>query len=58
MSPRSCHDPLTPRVERIKQLVYDLARAQGSGTTSGRPLADAIVQEVTALVRALRRSKR
>jgi hypothetical protein len=45
-------------VERIQQLVYDLARAQGSGTTSGRPLADAIVQEVTALVRALRRSKR
>jgi hypothetical protein len=45
-------------VERIQQLAYDLARAQGSGSITARALADAIVREVNALVRALRRPKR
>jgi hypothetical protein len=45
-------------LERIKLLVDDLARAHGSGTTTGRALADAIIREANALVRALRRPKR
>jgi hypothetical protein len=58
LPPRSHNDPLTPRLERIKQLANDLARAHGSETSSTRALADAIIREANALAPDLRRPKR
>jgi hypothetical protein len=43
---------------RIKQLAHDLPRTRCSETISTSAIADAIVREVNALIRALSRSKR
>jgi hypothetical protein len=55
--PQSPDVVLTARLDRIKELVHDLARANGSDTPGTRALADAITQEVEALRRALTRRK-
>jgi hypothetical protein len=45
MPPQSRHVALTARLERIKQLADDLARAHGGETAVSRGLADRMKRE-------------
>ena len=57
MPPQSRHVALTARLERIKHLADDLARAHGAETAVSRALADRMKQEADAVRRALQRLK-
>ena len=53
--PQSSNVALAARLERIKLLTDDLARAHGGETPVARDLADHIKKEIDALYRALKR---
>jgi O6-methylguanine-DNA--protein-cysteine methyltransferase len=55
--PRSPTAALAARMERIKNLVDDLARASSGETSTTDALADRIKREVEAVGRALKRPK-
>jgi hypothetical protein len=55
--PRSRYAPLTARLERLKNLVDDLARAHEGGTPLSRAMADIIKGEIDVVLRALKRAK-
>jgi hypothetical protein len=55
--PRARPSALTARLERIKLLTDDLARAQGGETPASRALADRIKQDIDIVRRALKRQK-
>jgi hypothetical protein len=55
--PQSPDVVLTARLDRIQELVQDLARANGSDTPGTRAIADAITREVEAVRHALTRRK-
>ena len=57
MPPRARPGALTARLERIKLLADDLARAHGSETLASRALADRIKQDIDIVCRALKRQK-
>jgi antitoxin component HigA of HigAB toxin-antitoxin module len=57
MPPQPRHVALTARLERIKQLADDLARAHGSETAVSRGLADRMKREADVVRRALKRLK-
>jgi hypothetical protein len=55
--PRSPAVALAARMERIRNLVDDLARASSGETATNDALADRIKREIEALGRALKRRK-
>jgi hypothetical protein len=57
LPPRVRPSALTARLERIKLLTDDLARAQGGETPASRALADRIKQDIDIVRRALKRQK-
>ena len=54
-------DPLTVRLERVRDLATDLsrdlARADGGGTTAHQHLAEVIHRDLEVILRTLKRSK-
>ena len=55
--PQSRYAALTERLERLKNLVDDLARAHGGETALSRAMADVIKGEIDIVLRALKRAK-
>lgn len=47
----------TARLERLKHLVDDLARAHGGETDLSRAMAEVIKDEIDVVLRALKRAK-
>ena len=55
--PQPGDTPQTARLKRVKNLVDDLARAQGGDAALSRAIADVIKDEIDVVLRALQRTK-